>query len=243
MQYITIVTPDNIEIHYRLAGAGSRAAAAVVDLLLQAFIYLLFAVPSVYITLGGFGGFSLDLSALGWVAGLLTAGFFIVAFGYYVVAELLLNGRTIGKAVYGLRAIRENGAPLSAVHSLIRTVFKLTIDFPGVGLILIMFTRKCKRIGDIAASTIVIAESRREPVARVGADNPRARVAETVDDVIRLARDEAALLKLYFARKPTLKDNGEAIRKALASRLSSKYNLPDDTINDDMLEKIMNANL
>ena len=243
MQYITIVTPDNIEIRYRLAGAGSRAAAAVMDLLLQAFIYLLFAVPLVYFTLGGFGGFSLDLSALGWGAGLLIAGFFAIAFGYYITAELLLNGRTVGKIVYGLRAIRENGAPLSAVHSLIRTVFKLTIDFPGVGLILIMFTRKCKRIGDVAASTVVIAEARREPVARVGADNPLSSIADTTDDVIKLSNDEAALLKLYFARRPTLTDSGAAIRKALVVRLSCKYSLPEDTIDDDMLEKILNANL
>jgi hypothetical protein len=49
MQYLTVTTPDNIEIEYRLAGAGSRLAAAVIDILIQTLVFTLFALPTIYI--------------------------------------------------------------------------------------------------------------------------------------------------------------------------------------------------
>jgi uncharacterized RDD family membrane protein YckC len=81
------------------------------------------------------------MSGLGWGIGLIIALFFIIFFGYYIVCEMVYNGRTIGKAVFKLRVIRENGMPVSFTAALIRNIFKITIDMLGVGLILIMFTK------------------------------------------------------------------------------------------------------
>ena len=140
MRYITITTPDNIEIEYRLAGAGSRAAAAATDFLIQILLYAALAVPAVFIFLGGPDSLR-DLGKLGWGAGALLAVLFIILFGYYIVSELLLNGRTPGKKIFGLRAIRENGMPVSFLHSLIRNIFKLTVDIFGVGFFLALLTK------------------------------------------------------------------------------------------------------
>jgi len=242
MQHITILTPDNIEINYRLAGAGSRAAAAVADIAAQSLLYTIYALSVVYIFFGGFRAFSIDLNNLGWGAFLLIAGFFIIACVYYIAAEMFLDGRTIGKMIFGLRVIRENGAPITFVHSLIRNVFKLTIDFPGVGLILVMFTKKCKRVGDMVASTIVVSEDGRY---KRTVKNYGLHVINPVFDLTlneqypELTRKEAALVKDYFIRRDSFSDKGRSVKTALAVFISRKYGVPEVKIDDGFLLNII----
>ena len=40
---ITIITPENVELTYELAGIGTRFIAALVDMLLHGLIFALFA--------------------------------------------------------------------------------------------------------------------------------------------------------------------------------------------------------
>ena len=242
MQYITVLTPDNIEIKYRLAGAGSRAAAALADIAAQVLLYTIYALPIIYIFFGGFKTLSIDLNNLGWGAFLLVAGFFIVAGIYYIAAEMMFDGRTIGKMVFGLRAVRENGAPLTFVHSMIRNIFKLTIDFPGVGLVCIMLGKKCKRVGDIAASTVVVSEDGRYRRAvkhfDINLKNPEFILAAD-EQYPALTRGETALIKDYFIRKNDFSDKGKSVQAALVSHINKKYGVPEKIIDDDFLINII----
>jgi len=158
MNYITILTPDNIEIEYRLAGPGSRTAAMVIDLLLQCLAMVAVYVIALYTLMDGSLVYARPEQSA-WFAAIIIFSVFVIFYGYYVVAEVSMNGRTIGKKILGLRVIRENGAPITLTQSLIRNIIKLFIDMSGVGVITIMFSKKCKRLGDMAASTIVIAEN------------------------------------------------------------------------------------
>ncbi|MDR1688507.1 MAG: RDD family protein, partial [Clostridiales bacterium] len=157
MNYITITTPDNIEIEYRLAGAGSRLGASVVDFLMQ-ILAIAALVLTIFFT--AFQGETSNLDNLddaGWIVGIALLAIFLIFYGYYIFAEVYMNGQTVGKKIYGLRVIKENGQPINFSQSLIRNILKLTLDFTGVGVIMIMFSKKCKRLGDMAASTIVVA--------------------------------------------------------------------------------------
>jgi len=164
MNYITITSPDNIEIKYRLAGAGSRTAAAVVDALLQLLMIFLLSLPFI-VYLAAADQTALDV--LGWGAGFLIIVASAVFFGFGVLFEMLLNGQTPGKKILGLRAIRENGMPVTLAHSLIRNIFKLTVDIFGFGFFFILFSKKCRRLGDVAASTVVISHASLYNVADV----------------------------------------------------------------------------
>jgi len=242
MQYITVSTPDNIEIKYRLAGAGSRAAAALTDVAAQVVLYTIYALPIIYIFFGGFKTLSIDLNNLGWGAFLLIAGFFVVAYIYYIAAEMLFDGRTIGKMAFGLRAMRENGAPVTFVHSLTRNIFKITIDFPGVGLVFIMLGKKCKRIGDMAASTVVVADDGRyrRAVKSMGINfNNREFILTLNAQYPALTRKETVLVKDYFIRKDDFSDKGKSVKTALAGHINKKYGVPEDKIDEAFLLNLL----
>ncbi|MDR1531349.1 MAG: RDD family protein [Clostridiales bacterium] len=158
MNTIKITTPDNIELEYTLAGVGARFAALILDLLAQFIVCaLLFAV--LYLTARKSGkvlNFFYDMP--GWFLALAIILLFAIFFGYFIISELAFNGQSLGKKILGLRVIRENGQPLALRHSLIRNILRYFVDMLGVGALMIFCTRKCKRVGDIAASTIVVNE-------------------------------------------------------------------------------------
>ena len=159
MRYITIITPANIEVVYRLAGAGSRLAAFVIDFTIQTVACAALAA----LVLFGFAGLRLD--TLGEVSGALLAFLLIAAFaiyfGYFIFCELLMNGQSIGKKIFGLRAIRDNGQPVGLAQSLVRNLFRVAIDMLYVGLFVILFSPQHKRLGDMAAGTVVVSERHR----------------------------------------------------------------------------------
>jgi len=155
MKTIVIITPANIELEYRLAGVGSRLAAFLVDF----FIQILLNIFSVGVVLLGFdrrifGNTSPSGTALGVVLLL----YFLIHFGYFILCELNMNGQTWGKKLFKLRAIRENGLPMSLSHVLVRGLFRSSLDMLYIGLFAIMFSKQHKRLGDMAAGTVVVSE-------------------------------------------------------------------------------------
>ena len=244
MQYVTVLTPDNIEIKYRLAGAGARLAAAVVDLYIQIIVLALFVLSVVYIFFGGFS--DINLTAIGWGIGIIIAGFFIILFGYYLVFEIFFNGQTPGKILFGLRTIRNNGMPITFTHSLIRNIFKLTVDFLGVGLVFIMFSKNCKRPGDMAASTIVVSENTQRLQeglninAYMGFDNNNAAVDF---GNFKLSRKETLLLKDYFNRRSSFSDGGESVKNAFILFFAKKFDVPEEKLTEDILLRILQTNI
>jgi len=156
MRTITIITPSNIEIEYRLAGAGSRMGAFIIDFAIQITAILLIA----WVILRGtfseifFGTTTPGGASIGFI--LISA--FIIHFGYFILLEMLMNGQTIGKRILGLRVIRDNGLPIEFTHSLIRGVLRSSLDMVYIGFFVILFSQKHKRLGDMAAGTIVVSE-------------------------------------------------------------------------------------
>ena len=153
MKTITIITPSNIEIEYKLAGVGSRLAAFIIDTILQLLATLLCA--------GILLGINHQLSDIVRISTLLAIFLvlsFVIHFGYFIVCELTMNGQTVGKMLFGLRVIRDNGQPIEFTQALIRGIIRSTLDAMYVGLFVILFSKKHKRIGDMAAGTIVIIE-------------------------------------------------------------------------------------
>ena len=151
MKNIVIITPSNIELIYRLAGVGSRLGAFVIDFLIQLLLILFAAL----IILVGFGNVTTSGTALGVFIILI----FVIHFGYFIICELTMSGRTWGKRVFGLRVIRDNGQPIDFVQSLLRNIIRITIDMIYVGIFVIIFSKQHKRLGDMLAGTVVISEN------------------------------------------------------------------------------------
>lgn len=214
MKKVKITTPENIEVEYTLADIGSRVGAAIIDLMLQSLVIIILGL-GVFLAVY----YSPDLWSkyYGWIIGIYIILYAVIAFGYYIVMELTMNGMTLGKKLLKIRTIRNNGQPVTLKHSAIRNLFKVFIDMYGVGVVLMFLTKEHKRIGDFAASTIVIAEeSKTAPVTLES--------LQRIDDKIRyyLSEEEYELLREYLQRKPDM-ENPDEIREELKLHFTKKF--------------------
>jgi uncharacterized RDD family membrane protein YckC len=144
---MVILTPEGVDLELALAGLGSRLAAVLIDIAIQAVVLI----AAVF--------------ALGWAGDLGSAALaiviFAVFFGYNVLFEVSASGRTPGKQASHLRVLRVGGAPVGLLASATRNIVRLVDFLPFlylVGSVSILVTPRNQRLGDLAAGTIVVRE-------------------------------------------------------------------------------------
>lgn len=214
MKKIRITTPENIEVEYTLADLGSRTAAALIDMAIQGITIMLIAIAAFLIL--NFSETFLD-EYYGWIIGISIIIYGLVSYGYFIVMELTMNGRTIGKKIMKLRTIRSNGQPITLKHSAIRNLFRVFIDIFGIGAVLIFFTKDKKRLGDMAASTIVvIEENKATPITLESLQNINESFSYYISD------EEYELLRDYLGRRDTMEDCTE-LREELKLHFKEKF--------------------
>lgn len=213
MKKYLVTTPENIEIEYELAGVGSRTAAAVIDLLIQTLMTVILGI--ILLLVYAFSG-KLSKEYYGWIIGISIIIFALITYGYYIYMEITKNGQTIGKKIFSLRTIRNNGEPITLKHSAIRNLFRVFIDMYGVGIVLMFFSKNNKRLGDMVASTIVVCESNKDIPIPIVEDN----LLNYSDN--HLSDDEMGILKEYYERKASM-DNCIPIRNKIKAYFIEKY--------------------
>lgn len=143
-------TPEGIDLELRVAGPVPRALALVLDALIRAGLYLVL-VPLI------------ALADLGM--GLMLIGFFLLEWFYPVVFEMRW-GATPGKRAMGLTVVHDDGTPVGLSASMIRNLLRVVDALPlfyGVGLVSVLMDRDFRRLGDLAAGTLVLHAERRAP--------------------------------------------------------------------------------
>ena len=81
-------------------------------------------------------------------------------------SSLTASGATPGKRVFGLRVVMDNGLPITPAASLTRNLLRAADFLPfgyGFAIVSMLVRRDFKRLGDIAAATIVVHEPRAVP--------------------------------------------------------------------------------
>lgn len=128
---------------------GRRSAAALLDAVTGFGLgfagAVLFALADIAIT--GDAIASLDI----WT------GFAVVPFCYFVLAEAYF-GRTLGKRLFGLVVVAEDGTAASRRSILARNLLR-PFDFflcYGLGTLSMLISERSQRIGDVAADTVVV---------------------------------------------------------------------------------------
>lgn len=147
-----IVTPEAVVLDFETAGVGSRSVAKLLDVLVQ--VTAIFAV--VLIVTVGFAAAGSEEAAT--VITLVAS--FLVLIGYPVLIEWLWNGKSLGKAAMGVRAVTREGAPIRFRHAALRGIIGL-VEVYAFGFIAVLtaaLSRHDQRVGDLAAGTIVIRE-------------------------------------------------------------------------------------
>ena len=188
-------TPENVELSYLLAGAGSRIAAYLIDilflwLLLNLFQNLLLAL---LIPLS-----KLFEASEAWMIAILALVSFVLLNCYFIVFEWLMNGQTPGKRFVGIRVIKEGGYALRFVDTLIRNLMRVIDFLPffyGVGLASLLLTSRSQRLGDLLAGTLMVHRQKIQtesampeiPLAEANrVDLPSDRVSAIPDEIINL---------------------------------------------------------
>src|SRR6266850_327596 len=95
----------------------------------------------------------------GFGAGITLIAFFVIEWFYPVLFELMLSGATPGKRSLGLRVVMDSGLPVTPAASLLRNLLRTADFLPlgyGFGFAAMLMRSDFKRIGDIAAGTLVV---------------------------------------------------------------------------------------
>ncbi len=148
---IEIPTTQNVAIEYELATLGERFFALLFDYFIILILWMGFA-------------FLIEGTGIADIAGdwiHAVVGFFpLYAFVfYYLFSEVFMEGQTIGKKVLNIRAVRLDGREPAFSDYLIRAIFQIgdsLLSLGVVGALLISFTAKRQRLGDLVAHTTVV---------------------------------------------------------------------------------------
>lgn len=155
-----IETPEGVELSLQVAGPVPRALAWAIDFLLRLVVYII-----LLIILGQTGKLGV---------GLLAVVAFVMEWWYPVLFETLNRGQTPGKRLLGLRVLHDNGTPVAGTASVVRNLLRAVDFLPlfyGLGLVSVLIDRDFRRLGDLAAGTIVVHnEEAKQPRPLPGAD-------------------------------------------------------------------------
>lgn len=144
-------TPENVTFEFELAGVGSRALAWVVDL--GVMLVLLVAASFVL------GMLATVLGGLAMAAQILAA--FLILWWYAALCEWWLAGQTVGKRVVGLRTLQVSGLRITFFQAVVRNLVRIVDMLPAAylaGVVCALLDGEGRRLGDLAAGTVVVRE-------------------------------------------------------------------------------------
>jgi len=152
MRKIDITTAQNIKIEQQLAGVKQRFLAAWIDAI---FLIIFYYLVIYLLSLAKF-----DQLFSGWsFVSVLMLPYFL----YYPLLQYWNNGQTLGKQLMKIRIVKTDNAHPRLGDFLIRWVIRLfeVGMLPGLALIVMLFSDKNQRLGDLAAGTVVVSEKKK----------------------------------------------------------------------------------
>ncbi|MFZ5548015.1 MAG: RDD family protein [Pseudomonadota bacterium] len=149
-----VETPEGVALALRPAGLAARSTAFTIDLVIR-------------VTLAGVTAGVLEpFAGIGAAFWLLFV--FLMEWFYPVAFELSPAAATPGKMAVGLQVVMDNGLPITVGASLLRNLLRAVDFLPlayGIGLACLLLRRDFKRLGDVAASTLVVYRAERSAPA------------------------------------------------------------------------------
>jgi uncharacterized RDD family membrane protein YckC len=212
-----IATAEGVELELELAGMGSRGSARVIDVLLQFVILIV-----VWIIFGVSVGDSGLSDALIAVIGTVTT--FVVIWGYDTLFEAFNAGQTPGKRRLSIRVVSEAGGGLTFRMAAIRNVLRIVDEGTLLIAAFISIARspRNQRLGDMAAGTLVIRESKPAQRAELQLRESSWRLLEQAGawDTTAIGADDLSTIRQFLDRRADLPpDRRRELADGIAGRL------------------------
>ena len=241
---LNIETPEQVDLHFPIAGIGSRFVAIMIDHLIQLVPYLLLIIAALlWARNGSTSDTKTDTGGKWFFAGFIFLNFLWI-WGYFTLFEGFWNGQTPGKRVMKLRVLKDSGRSITVFESLARNLLRFVDYLPSMyflGLIAMLCNKRNKRLGDLAAGTIVIHErSYEQPLMRYAgsetahsytpqalAERAASEALLPADAVARLKPEDLHVIEIYFGRVLDLDlETRSQLAERLAERMSVRMDVP-----------------
>lgn len=167
------VPPEGVPISFAIASIGARLGAQILDIIFTTLLFIIIALAVIFTGVLPFSAMTVLITLLG----------FLLRTPYYVLSELIWNGRTLGKRITGIRVINVDGRRLTPHQVTARNLMKEVEIFVPMGLlgtigeqsglegglsavwllvvvIVPLANRRRQRIGDMIAGTLVVDNPR-----------------------------------------------------------------------------------
>lgn len=164
---LVITTPELVAFDYQVAGLATRGLAQLIDFLIVLALWIGLIIAAAFI---GLVVQDVTLLILIYIIGT-----FVLFFGYFWAFETFWSGQTLGKRVFRLRVVGDQGEPVTFTQSAVRNLVRLIDFLPswyGIGLVVLFVNGKGKRLGDLAAGTLVVKDSDRISLRQLSAFTP-----------------------------------------------------------------------
>ncbi|WP_299478419.1 RDD family protein [uncultured Roseibium sp.] len=161
--------PEGVPLTMQIAGVGVRLGAQITDIVITTI-----ALVAIMILLS-----ALNITGPQTIVAIGALLFFLIRVPYYILAELVWNGQTLGKRILKIKVVSHDGGPLTTHALVLRNMMKeAEVFLPGtlvlmldasspfaslaafawilVCLLVPIFDRYRRRLGDMMAGTHVI---------------------------------------------------------------------------------------
>lgn len=209
-QHLEVETPEHVLLDYEIAGLGSRALAALIDTSILVVTIIATGLLGMWLAR------RFDSTTL---IGVITLVDFALIWGYFTLFEGLREGQTPGKRWLGIRVIQETGHGITLRDATIRNLLRLADFLPPpylIGTIAVAVHPRGKRLGDLAAGTVVVRDN---PV-EAGVVAPTTVEEPDVIGAPLLTDQEYQVLREFRARASQL--NPE-VRERLTANLVARF--------------------
>jgi uncharacterized RDD family membrane protein YckC len=218
-----VVTGEAVALDLRPAGVATRALAFVIDIAVQVAVLVVVVLVVFRFTIN---------SNEAVIATVVVLTYVLVLLGYPVLFETLTRGRTLGKMALGLRVVRDDGGPIRFRQAFVRGLVGVVVEKPGlsfgsIALLTMLISRSGKRLGDMAAGTVVLQERVPARIAEPPAMPPALAAWASGLDLSGVGDELALRVRQFLARAHEFDPSArESIGAGLVAELVARTSAP-----------------